>query len=195
MRSIAKSTIHMEHLQFYIETERLILRDFLETDQADLFELDSDPEVHRYLGNRPVKTTDEIKTVIQMVRQQYLDNQIGRWMMVEKATGNVLGWAGLKYIGNTMNSTAHFYDVGYRLKQKHWGKGYATEAAQAALTYGFNQMNLKEIIGITAIENQASANILKKIGLQFVHQFEEDGLQGTWFKITADEWRLGKNSH
>ena len=115
MCSIAKSTINMNHLQFYIETERLILRDFLETDQADLFELDSDPEVHRYLGNRPVKTIDEIKTVIHMVRQQYLDNQIGRWMMVEKATGNVLGWAGLKYIGNTMNSTSHFYDVGYRL--------------------------------------------------------------------------------
>jgi ribosomal-protein-alanine N-acetyltransferase len=82
----------MEHLQFYIETE------FLETDQADLFEMDSDPQVHRYLGNRPVKTIDEIKTVIQLVRQQYIDNQIGRWMMVEKATGNVLGWVGLKYI-------------------------------------------------------------------------------------------------
>jgi RimJ/RimL family protein N-acetyltransferase len=61
-----------------------------------------------------------------------------------------------------MNSTSHFYDVGYQLKQKHWEKGYATESAQSALTYGFNQLNLKEIIGITAIENEASANILKK---------------------------------
>jgi RimJ/RimL family protein N-acetyltransferase len=185
----------MNKMQFHIETERLILRDFLETDQADLFEMDSDPEVHRYLGNRPVKTVDEIKTVIQMVRQQYIDNQIGRWIMVEKATGNVLGWAGLKYIRQTMNSTSHFYDVGYRLKQKHWGKGFASEAAQAALAYGFNQLNLTEIIGITAIENQASANILKKIGLQFINQFVEDGMQCNWFKITADEWRLGKNSH
>jgi RimJ/RimL family protein N-acetyltransferase len=94
-----------------------------------------------------------------------------------------------------MNSTSHFYDVGYQLKQKHWEKGYATEAANSALTYGFNQLKLKEIFGITAIENQASANILKKIGLQFVNQFEEDGKQCNWFKITADEWRLGKNSH
>ncbi len=185
----------MKNLQFYIETERLILRDFLETDQADLFEMDSDPEVHRYLGNRPVKTSDEIKPVIEMVRQQYLDNQIGRWIMVEKATGNVLGWAGLKYIRNTMNSTTNFYDVGYRLKQKHWGQGFATEAAKAALEFGFNELNLKEIIGITAIENQASANILKKIGLQFVNQFNDDGMECNWFKITADEWRQNENSH
>jgi RimJ/RimL family protein N-acetyltransferase len=184
----------MNKMQFHIETKRLILRDFLETDQADLFEMDSDPEVHRYLGNNPVKTIDEIASIIKMVRQQYIDNQIGRWMMVEKATGNVLGWAGLKYIHQTMNSTSHFYDVGYRLKQKHWGKGYASEAAQAALAYGFNQLNLTEIIGITAIENQASANILKKIGLQFVNQFNEDGMKCNWFKITSTEWRQMKDS-
>ena len=65
-----------------IETERLILREILPADKAEMFELDSDPEVHKYLGNMPVKDIDQVRDVIQFIRQQYIHNEIGRFAII-----------------------------------------------------------------------------------------------------------------
>jgi RimJ/RimL family protein N-acetyltransferase len=70
---------------FYIETERLIMRDLLLSDDDGMFELDSDPEVHRFIGNKPVQTIEESRKVIDIIRQQYEDNGIGRLAVIEKS--------------------------------------------------------------------------------------------------------------
>ena len=65
-------------MRIFVETDRLILRELLPQDELGMFELDSDPEVHRFLGNQPVKDMERIREVITFVRQQYVDNGIGR---------------------------------------------------------------------------------------------------------------------
>lgn len=180
-------------MKFYIETERLILRDLLPEDDEGMFELDSDPVVHRYLGNKPVTTIAQSRDVIALVRRQYEETGIGRWATIEKKSGQFIGWSGLKFVKITENNHTNFYDVGYRLIPKFWGKGYATEAAKAALKYAFITMGVNEIIGTCHEENKASRSVLEKCGLQFKEQFiYNNEITCDWLSITKEEWAAMK---
>ena len=175
-------------MKFYLETDRLILRELRETDIDGMFELDSDSEVHKYLGNKPVKTIAESEKIIEDVIKQYKDRGIGRWAAIEKSSGAFIGWSGIKL--NTeynMNGYTKYYDVGYRLIKRFWGKGYATESGKAAIAYAFNTMKLTELYGITEIGNQASHHALLKLGLKYIEDFyfEQGQLILRWYKIEA----------
>jgi ribosomal-protein-alanine N-acetyltransferase len=78
-----------------IETERLILRELLPTDDKAMFILDSNPNVHKFLGNQPVISIEESRKYISSIREQYLDNGIGRFAVILKETDEFIGWAGL----------------------------------------------------------------------------------------------------
>ena len=132
-------------MKIFAETERLILREVEYTDENDLFEMDSDPEVHLYIENNPVKSIDEITKVIEMLKKQYIENGIARWAVVDKATNECVGWSGLKYFREPLNNHNDFYELGYRFKRKHWGKGFATESSIAILDYGFKNLNVDSI--------------------------------------------------
>lgn len=177
-------------MTFHIETERLILRELRPEDAPGMFELDSNADVHRYLGNNPIHSIDQADNVIALVRQQYADHGIGRWAAIEKSSGNFIGWSGLKFITTIENKHTHFYDVGYRLMPQYWGKGYATESAKAALKYGFEVLKPEEIIGSAHQENKASRRALEKCGLTFVEQYSWQNLICDWLKISKDEWNI-----
>ncbi len=175
-------------MTFHIETERLILRDLRLSDLNGMFELDSNAAVHRYLGNKPIKTKKESKAILEGIIDQYQERGIGRWAAVEKESGNFIGWSGLRL--NTeyvMNGHSNFIDIGYRLIPRYWGKGYATESGFAALNYAFNRMQLDVVYGITEKENQASHKALLKLGLNYEEDFffEKEGLQLRWYKIES----------
>jgi len=167
----------------FIHTDRLYLREIKEHDAAALFELDSDPEVHRFLGNQPLKKIEEALPVVQFIRQQYHENGIGRWAVIEKESEQMIGWAGFKLIKDTVNGHTGYYDLGYRFMRKHWGKGYATEVAKALLDYGFNEMNLEVIYAIADIENLASRSVLEKVGMVCTGTFIYDNLPHHWFEL------------
>lgn len=168
-------------MEIFTETERLFLREILPSDEDALFELDSDPEVHRYLGNRPVADKIAVREAIASIRQQYHDNGIGRWAVIEKATGHMVGWSGLKLVKETRNGHNHYYDLGYRLIRRCWGLGYATESALASVAYGFGPLQLTDIYGMADVRNTASCQVLQKAGLQFVNTFDEEGQPHHWF--------------
>ena len=171
---------------FHIETERLILRNLLPSDVDGMFELDSDPEVHKYLGNKPLKNISQSEKVIKLIIKQYEDYGIGRWAVINKQTNEFMGWSGLKFNTNTLNDHTNFYDIGYRIIKRFWGKGYATESAFAGLDYGFNTLKLKTIYGITELNNQASHQVLLKIGLKHIENFYDktSNLNLRWYNIS-----------
>ena len=177
----------MPKIKIRIETERLIIRDLEAFDAKGIFELDSDPKVHEFLGKNPIKTIKEAEGIIIGVRQQYLENGIGRWAIVDKKTNDFMGWTGLKY-EQKLRENFSYYDLGYRLRSKYWGKGIATEAAIESLKYGFDTLNLDEICAAANIDNLASNKILRKIGLRFIENFEYDGIPCNWYKIKKLEW-------
>lgn len=145
-----------------IETPRLILREKCLDDAPFLLELNSDPEVTRYTGDGPFSNLAEAEAIVRYVQEQYTLNGYGRWLVSLKETGESIGWCGLKYHAENGDT-----DLGYRFLQKHWGKGYATEAGRACLEYGFRVALLSRIIGRADKENAASVNVLKKLGMTF----------------------------
>ena len=174
-------------MKIFAETERLILREIVQTDLEAMFDLDSDPEVHKYLGNKPVKNIEESQKYIDSLQQQYIERGIGRWAVIHKETQEFMGWSGLRL--NTeepMNGFTNYYDVGYRLMKRFWGKGYATESGKAAIHYAFDTMKLKAVYGITEMENKASHNALLKIGLHYVEDFyyKKEDLTLRWYKVS-----------
>lgn len=165
-----------------IETERLLLRELLPTDDVGMFELDSNPQVHIYLGNKPVTSIEQVREAIANIRQQYLENGIGRWAVILKETNEFIGWSGLKLEKN-VNGYETFYDLGYRFIQKHWGKGYAYETAKAFVDFGFNDMKLEKINAYADFDNLASRRVLEKVGMHFVNAFDDEGTQEAWYEI------------
>lgn len=168
-------------------TERFLLREIDFPDADDLFEMDADPAVHRYIHNKPVQKKEEIVVIIDMIRQQYVENGIGRWAVVDKETKECVGWAGLKYIREEMNGMQNFYELGYRFKQRHWRKGIATEVGKAIVEYGFANFEIRSIYAITHPSNEDSMKVLKKLGFVFVERFEEDGNLINWFELRKKE--------
>lgn len=170
-------------MKIFIETDRLILREIVANDAEGMFALDADADVHRYLGNNPIKTQEEARKNIDFIRQQYIDNGIGRWAVVEKDSDKFIGWAGLKFVTEETNRHINFYDIGYRFIKKYWGKGYATEAAKATLTYGFEKLSLPTIFAMADVNNTGSNRILTKIGLKYVEQCFHQGIDCYWYHL------------
>lgn len=175
-----------------IETERLLLRELEYTDEKDLFEMDSDPEVHLYIENNPVKSIDEITRVIEMLKIQYKENGIARWAVVDKLTNECVGWSGLKYFNGPFNHHTNFYELGYRFKKQHWGKGFATESSNAILDYGFKNLNVDSIFAITDPKNVNSQKVLTKLGFRFEETFDYDGDITNWFELKRTDWENAK---
>ena len=166
-----------------LETPRLLLREVDESDVEGFFEMDSDPEVARYVGTPPVTDRSQCLEVIQSIQKQYIAYGIGRWSVIQKTTGEFVGWCGLKRMaGFTVNGYTDFVDIGYRFSQRHWGKGYATESAQATLDYGFSVLHYDEICAFADIRNTASHHVLTKIGLKRGNEFEWEGASCVWFQ-------------
>jgi [ribosomal protein S5]-alanine N-acetyltransferase len=169
--------------QIFAVTDRLILREIVAEDVEDFFEMDKDPAVHRYLGNKPVESREQMVEVIEFIRSQYAENGIGRWAVVEKDNKQFIGWAGLKLVKETLNHHQDYYDLGYRLNRNYWGKGYATEAARASLHYGLETMKLKEIFAAAHVDNVASNRILSGLGFVLQNTFYFDEELNNWYSI------------
>ena len=166
-----------------IETDRLVLRELLFSDVDGLFELESNPNVHLFVGNKPVTHIDECRAYVEFIHQQYKDFGTGRWAVILKETNEFLGWSGIKFITNEINNHKDFYEIGYRFIEKHWGKGYATEAGKAFIDYAFNEMKVDALYAYADAGNENSRKILEKLGLRYVNSFEYEGELEVWYEL------------
>ena len=160
----------------------MLITEFSSDYDIGMFEMDSDKEVHRFLGNKPFTSIEQSRKQIEFIQRQYIENGIGRWAILDKATNEFVGWTGFKLIRETINHHTNYYDFGYRLKRKFWGKGYATESGISALSHGIQNLQLKEIYGMTDVNNFASRRVLEKIGLKYIETFNYDG-EPTWTAV------------
>ncbi|MBL7702296.1 MAG: GNAT family N-acetyltransferase [Ferruginibacter sp.] len=150
-------------MNIILQTPRLILRQFTEADAPLVWSLNSDPEVVKYLHEPTLKTVEHAAQIITDIILPQYKNNLGRWAIHTKEDNEFIGWCGLKYRPEIDET-----DLGYRLMQKAWGKGFATEAAQHTLDHGLNNLQLKLITGRAHVENLASINVLEKIGMDYV---------------------------
>ena len=175
-------------MKIILETERFYMREFNMADVDEMFELDADPEVHRYLGNNPSTSKEQAEQYIENILHQYKDYGLGRLAVVDKKNKNFIGWSGLKFERILVNDTTDYYDLGFRIKKKYWGMGIATETSKELLRYGFKDLNLKEICAAAHIDNIGSNKVLQKIGMNFIEKFIFMDIDCNWYKLSSSEF-------
>lgn len=143
-----------------LETTRLILQTWTLADAENLFEICRDDEVMKYVGTgKGYKTLKEAEDFLCWAADYQTKNGFCRWKIIKKSSGEIIGSCGFARPHGTEE-----IELGYLLARKHWSKGFATEAAEACLHFGFNKLDFREIIAMTDLENAASQRVLEKIG-------------------------------
>ncbi|HAP96510.1 GNAT family N-acetyltransferase [Epilithonimonas hominis] len=166
-----------------IFTERLTLRKITIDDIDNIFQLDSNPDVMKYVGVPPVKLKEESAKMIENIINQYKNNGTGRLAVIEKESNQFIGWCGIKLLTDEVNGFKNVYELGYRFLPEFWGKGYATESALASLDLGFNQLNADKIYAYADIGNESSNHILTKLGFENKGSFLDKGDNCYWYEL------------
>lgn len=153
-----------------LETERLLLRRFTPADVDRLVELDSDPEVMRYL-NGGVPTPRELveqQILPEFLREYERFDGLGVWAAIEKGTGSFLGWFAFH---PSRDGSPTDVSLGYRLRRSSWGRGYATEGARALVRKGFAELGVRRVSATTYQDNAASRRVMEKLGMRLVRRY------------------------
>ncbi len=162
-----------------LETERLHLRTFAESDLEALAKINSDPEVVKYISNAVPIPREQTEARLKFYIAHQKQHGFGMKALINKQDQSLIGFCGLQFLENTKE-----VEVGYRLAKAFWGKGLATEAAKACLNYGFTKLNLLEIVAVVHPENIASRKVIEKIGLSYEKIAHFYNMDLTYYKIT-----------
>ncbi len=183
-------------MDVFLQTERMTLRRFTGADLDDLVELDSDPEVMRFLTNGRSTPYEVVRDdVVPRILAEYEgSSRHGRWAATDTGTGRFLGWFSLARPDHDDLDEA---DLGYRLRRESWGQGFATEGARALVRTAFTGLGLRRVFATTMAVNVASRRVMEKAGLRYVRTFHlefDDPIPGTEhgeveYAVTADEWQ------
>ena len=145
----------------WLQTLRLDFREFVPGDVEEIVRLDADPRVMKHIADGRVHTREESLALYpRILRYPRLYANLGIWRASRRDTGAFVGWFSLKYAGKASD-----IEIGYRLAPDAWGLGFATEGAAALRDYGFDDLGLERIIGVTHPDNLASQRVLLKIGM------------------------------
>jgi RimJ/RimL family protein N-acetyltransferase len=183
-----------------LTTTRLILRPWQESDHASFSAMAADPEVMAHL--LPLTSPQAITGWIHRQQTHLAENGFCLWAMASKESGELMGAAGLMRI----SYKAHFspaVEVGWRLARRFWGKGYAPEAAGAALQFGFEHMGLTEIVANTVPSNHNSRRVMEKLGMSndpaddFDHPLVPEGnplRRQMLYRLPRRDWSVQRRS-
>ena len=158
-----------------IVTDRLTLRPAVDADRDAIAALNAHPRVGEWLGG--VRNRAESDAFVDRVQAHQAEHGFGFWVVERQADASVVGMTGIWRTPPEVG-LGRIVEIGWRFLPDAWGQGYATEAAKAALTYGFETVKLPEIIAFTARSNLASQSVMRRIGMSHDPQrdFDHKGL-------------------
>lgn len=180
-----------------LETPRLVLRNWLESDR-DLFrEINADPKVMEFFPFR--RSHDEADAFLGKLNGMISDTGLGFYAVELKAKGEPIGFCGLSLANMPSVFPDQTVEIGWRLATRFWGKGYATEAAQALLDFAFREKKLDAVVSFAVAENTRSTAVMKRLGMHRVPSldFDHPRVPDTHphlkphivYAITQDEWK------
>lgn len=181
-----------------LQTERLLLRRWKESDLAPFAALNADPEVMMHFPK--TLSMQETKEAIERIEKRFEEYSFGLWAVEILRTQEFIGFVGIQRPG----FEAHFtpcVEIGWRLAKKFWGYGYAPEAAEVVLKDGFERIGLDEIVAMTALPNRNSMRVMEKLGMthdkrdNFMHPLLEDGhplQEHVLYRLDKRDWERNR---
>lgn len=155
--------------EFMIVTPRLVLRPWRESDLPLFAEQNADPVVMQFITG--VLTQEESDAYVFKAKQHYAQHGFCKFAVEAPDVARFIGAVGLTYVKFEASFTPAV-EIAWRLNRRYWGRGYATEAARAALTDGFDRVGLKEIVSMTALPNLASMKVMERLGMTRAFEFD-----------------------
>lgn len=169
---------------YIFESERFGLRELVPEDAQMFYELNLDPEVTRYTGDKAFQSISQAWDFLENYTEEvYKVHGFGRWAVIEKESKEKWGWCGLKKRDNGE------IDMGYRIFRRYWGKGCATECGRAVLKYAFDDLGIKRIIAEAVEQNTSSFKVMEKLGFEFLENGEDHGFMTRIYQLSNDEYK------
>ncbi len=170
-------------MQILLETQRLILRRFEETDLDHLVELDNDPEVMRFINGGIATPRKTIQNEILPGFLSYDERlpEFGFWAAQAKSTLAFIGWFSFR----PLDRAPEVVELGYRLLRYAWGNGYATEGVDALIRLAFTELDVERVIATTYEQNRASRRVMERVGMRLAKTF----------RITSDDLANAETYH
>lgn len=172
-----------------LETPRLILRRWREEDVAPMAAVNADPEVMRWIRDGSVRDEQQTRGGIQARESEWESQGFGLFAVEIRSTGELAGFTGLS-VPDFLPEVLPAVVVGWRLGRSHWGQGLATEAARAAVRFGFEDHGLERIVSISQVGNDASERIMTKLGMHPVRETVNPtgGRRVRVFELSSDQY-------
>lgn len=179
-----------------LQTKRLLLRPWKESDLAPFAKLNADPKVMEFFPN--TLSRKESDALVKKFQEENEEQGYGYWAIEVPNLAEFIGFVGLKY-WNLETNFAPCVDIGWRLDSSHWGRGYATEGARRVLQYGFEEIKLTEIVSMATTGNERSQNVMRRLGMttdpneNFEHPRVPRGDPLSWrvlYRLSAEEWKM-----
>ena len=167
-----------------METERLVLRPFAESDAGPLHTILGVEGVLRYFPSSDPPSLGQVQRLVARQTEQWQEHGLGWWAVETRHTPGLIGWCGLQYLPETGQ-----VEVAYLLGKEQWGQGLATEAARASLHFGFDALNLETIIALVHPENLASQRVIEKLEMSLVDQLQLWGIDLYRYSIDSSAFR------
>ncbi|MFF2118686.1 GNAT family N-acetyltransferase [Kitasatospora sp. NPDC058184] len=172
-----------------LETSRLILRRWREEDVAPMAAVNADPEVMRWIRDGSVRDEQQTRDGIRAWEGEWEARGFGLFAVEIRSTGELAGFTGLS-VPSYLPEVLPAVEVGWRLGRAHWGRGLATEAAAAAVRFGFEERGLERIVSIAQVGNDASERIMTKLGMRLERETVNPtgGRRVRVFALSADQY-------
>lgn len=166
-------------------TSRLKIRPINRNDGSRLFQLSNNPNVMKHINGGKALSREETEKDLQN-RLKALTDVLGYWMIETIEDQEFVGWIALKKLDQTEK-----IEIGYRLLEEHWGKGYAAEAASELLNYAFRILKLKEVVAIALEENVRSLRVLEKLGMTYQKKARFYGFKCCYYELKREDFLSG----
>ena len=166
-----------------IKTERLALSMFEVCDVDSLFELFSDDEVQKYLSPENRRNREQMEITLKKMLERWKERGFGLWRVGERHGGKMFGYCGFQYFDQTLK-----VEIVFAFLKNFWAKGFATEAANACLKFGFEELLFEKVFAATHPENTSSRRVLEKLGMVFEEKSTHYGVDTLTFSISRNDF-------
>ena len=164
----------------------LLMRPLQSHDLEALITIWGDPEVTQFLPSRGAPISREaVEKSLRNFIEHWEERNYGIWAIVENVSSPMIGYCGLRYLDELKE-----VEVLYALGKQYWGRGIVTQAAKAAIAYGFNVAHLNRIIAMAFPENKASIRVMEKAGLKYEKQIHIFNLNAIYYSIDSNQSQI-----